>query len=86
VRSDRKRRRVGVFDATLAAPDGIVAVQRATVIRPQEDATLPVPPAKSVDPEQFLVKKTARQAGCATLSDGRHGDARRPKWCEMVSD
>jgi hypothetical protein len=53
----RRGRRVSIFDATLAGPDGVVAVQRATIIRPQDDDALPVPPAEPADPQRFPVRK-----------------------------
>jgi hypothetical protein len=53
----RQGRRVSVFDATLSGPEGVVAVQRATAVRPQDEAALPTPPAEPAIPEEFPVKK-----------------------------
>jgi Thioesterase-like superfamily len=53
----RQGRRVSVFDATLSGPDGVVAVQRATAIRPQDEAALPIPSAEPAVPEEFPAKK-----------------------------
>jgi hypothetical protein len=46
-------RRVGVIDAVLSGPSGVLAVQRATLIRPENGGGLPVPPRRPVDPEGF---------------------------------
>lgn len=65
----RLGRRVSVIDAELFAPEGRVAVQRATLIAPNEDPDLPTPPDRPVRPEAMPVQSRVAPHGGVWFMD-----------------
>jgi hypothetical protein len=79
VRALRSGRRVSVIDAELSSAQGLIAVQRATVIAELPDADLPTPPGAPACPERLpRERRTALHGGPwmmdtldARVTDGR---------------
>ncbi len=77
VRPLRLGQRVSVVDAEVASEDGVVAVQRATLIAARPTNGLPLPPPLAVQPEIWPKRTRAAPHGGAWLMDTlevRHAD------------
>lgn len=69
VRPLRTGRRVSVVDAEVSSAQGLVAVQRATVITELPDAGLPTPPCSPADPERLPRERRAASHGGSWMMD-----------------
>lgn len=69
IRLLRGGRRVSVIDAELFSDEGLVAVQRATAIRPIETVDLPAPRAQRTEPDGFATSVRRAPHGLPWLMD-----------------
>ncbi len=65
----REGRRVSVIDATLSGAEGLLAVQRATLVREQDAGALPTPPKAPVSPDEFPLQSRPSPHGLPWLMD-----------------
>lgn len=81
----RKGRRVAVVDSELRHGDRLVAIQRATLIRPVEQGDLPIPPARSGQPGAAPIAEMPAPHGGSWMMDAMEvrGDAQGVLWFRL---